>query len=319
MRVIASAGASGGRPARLMQRLALLGRPVDDPEPADERRPRTGLFFALGIIGGALAGAAALLALELVWGMQLRDVGNRSLGILTAALAPMVASTAAHIAHAAPTADVPASLARPAQQPEIFDVAIDRRVKFRAPFGLRLVGSDDRRVEVLLRDLPKTAVLSHGKRQNASSWVVGAADLGDLHLTLADGTPDAFDIRIDVLARADIAGVSSVARVRLVDVPGREPAPMVAAVEQRDVVPAAIAAAEPQMHRAMMTAPVRVRVGEDKSRSANPAPPAAARRHWPEGASALGAAIPSTERQVWWKMPLPGWSPFPEQALHNLP
>ena len=323
MRRVASAGAFESRPARLMQRLAQLPASEGAAEPGRGCSPRTVLFFALGILGGALIGAA-LLALSMVWGSQLRDIGNRGLGVLAAALAPLVGGIEAPVAHAPPRAYAPATATPPPQQPDSFDVVIDRRVKVRAAFGLRLIGSDDRRLQVLLRDVPATAVLSHGARQDASSWIVGAEELEHLHLTLPDGTPDAFDIRIDVLARSDVAGVGSIARVRVVDVPGKEPASMVAAAVQRDTVPAALAVAEPQMQKAMVPASTRARAREDKGRVAN-APVSGPvsgtpRRHWPDGASALGAvAAPSSERQVWWKMPPPSWSPFREQAANTLP
>ena len=71
-------------------------------------------------------------------------------------------------------------------------------------------------MEVVLRDVPAAARLSRGERRDESTWKVRAADLEDLHLTLNDGTPDAFDVRIDVLAPAGMAAASSVARVRLV-------------------------------------------------------------------------------------------------------
>jgi hypothetical protein len=316
MRRVASAGASESRPARLMQRLALLPASEDAAEAGRGRSLRTVLFFALGILGGALIGAAALLALNMAWGAQLRDLGNRGLGVFAAALAPLVGGIEALVAHAPPRAHAPATATLPLQQPESFDVVIDRRVKIRAAFGLRLVGSDDRRLQVLLRDVPTTAALSHGAQQDASSWIVGAADLEHLHLTLADGTPDAFDIRIDVLARSDVAAVGSVARVRVVDVPGKDPASMIAAVAQRDtVVPSALAVAAPQVQKA------RGRAREDKGKAINVAAPASAanQRHWPDGASGLGAVPPSIERQVWWKMPPPSWSPFQEPAANTLP
>ncbi len=213
-------------------------------------------------LGGALIGAAALLALNMVWGgaaARPRQPGPRRLRRRSGTLGRKHRGTRPRTRHRRRT-----HLPRrhfPQQQPDSFDMVVDRRVKVRAAFGLRLIGSDDRRLQVLLRDVPATAVLSHGARQDASSWIVGAADLEHLHLTLADGTPDAFDIRIDVLARSDVAGVGSVARVRVVDVPGKEPASMVAAAVQRDtVVPAALAVAEPHVQKARSApAPARTR------------------------------------------------------------
>jgi hypothetical protein len=67
----------------------------------------------------------------------------------------------------------------------------------------------------------------------------------------------------------------------------------------------------------------RNRVDRNKTASIQPvapavvsdaAPPPAEQRHFPEGASALGAIAQSSDRQVWWKMPAPTWAPFRDAA-----
>ena len=128
---------------------------------------------------------------------------------------------------------------REPQPADAFDVVIERSTRANAPFGLRLVGSRDTGMEVVLRDVPAAARLSRGERRDESTWKVRAADLEDLHLTLNDGTPDAFDVRIDVLAPAGVAAASSVARVRLVGLPRVEravTAPVEAAPAQAALV-----------------------------------------------------------------------------------
>ena len=109
-------------------------------------------------------------------------------------------------------------------QPDTFDVVIDRGARASAPFGLRLVGTEDTGMEVLLRDVPVAALLSHGERRGLSTWAVKATDLEGLRLTLDDGTPDTFNVRIEVLAPAGVAAASSVARIRLVGLPAERPA-----------------------------------------------------------------------------------------------
>jgi hypothetical protein len=303
-----------------MQRLAQVDHLPAIAVAAERTELGSGACFALGVFGGALVGTAALLALSLAWGAQLGDLGERGLGQLRAAMEPWVGGSAAQ---AIPQASATAGPQRQAEPLEIFDVAIDRRFKAHAAFGLQLVGAGDRSVRVVLREVPDTAVLSHGIRQNASTWVVGADDLSALHLALAEGTPDAFDIRIDVLAGAGITGLGSVARVRVVDVPGQPagPAAKIAVAEQVDAVEPApfTPAAEPQASKAVATARSRGRGREGKSKETAAPQPDVVQRHWPEGANALGAVTPPGERQVWWKMPPPSWSPFQAPDANGLP
>ena len=61
-------------------------------------------------------------------------------------------------------------------------------------FPLRIVGARmPAKMEVVLRDVPAAARLSRGERRTSRRGRC-AVDLEDLHLTLNEGTPDAFDI-----------------------------------------------------------------------------------------------------------------------------
>jgi hypothetical protein len=161
---------------------------------------------------------------------------------------------------------------------------------------------------------------------------VKAADLEALHLTLNDGTPDAFNVRIEVLAPAGVAAASSVARVRLVGLPAQRQASAPFEAESAEP-PAAIAPVahvdSPVATRTVISARNDAARSREKVARASPPPFATTvveierrprqdapveARHWPEGASGLGAVARESDRQVWWKLPALTWSPFLDAA-----
>jgi hypothetical protein len=316
-----------------MQRLALV---AGVGESSLERvraayRPSIGAYFGMGLVGGGVAGAVALLTLQLASG-QINPPSVRVPSAI-AALGHWVSEPAVPRFGKAP----PVVVREP--QPDAFDIVIDRSVRASAPFGLRLVGTEDTGMEVLLRDVPAAALLSHGERRGESTWAVKATDLEGLHLTLNDGTPDAFNVRIEVLAPAGVAAASSVARVRLVGSSGAErpaSAPLDAAMlvepeaftttvahmdppfQTRTTIAARNDAAKGREKVARASAPPAattvVEIDRRASHSAPQAAPQAETRHWPEGASGLGAMSRESDRQVWWKLPALTWSPFLDVA-----
>jgi hypothetical protein len=310
-----------------MQRLALVaGTGVSEARSDHTYRPIVGAYFAMGLLGAGAAGAAALLTLQVASG-QISPPSVR-LPSAIAALGHWMSEPAAPRFSKVP----PVVVREP--QPDAFDIVIDRSVRASAPFGLRLVGTEDTGMDVLLRDVPAAAQLSHGERRGESTWAVKATDLEDLHLTLNDGTPDAFNVRIEVLAPAGIAALSSVARVRLVGLPAERmaSAPLEAApveppaaitpvahvdppIAPRNVIRARNDAARSRekVARAAPPPPAATTVVEIDRRPYQEAPPAEA-RHWPEGASGLGAISRESDRQVWWKLPALTWSPFLDAA-----
>jgi hypothetical protein len=310
-----------------MQRLALVagtGGSSSESERAPYR-PSVGAYFGMGLLGGGAAGAMALLAFQLASG-QINPPSVR-IPSAVAALGHWVSEPAAPRFSKVP----PVVVREP--QPDAFDIVIDRSARASAPFGLRLVGTEDTGMDVLLRDVPAAALLSHGERRGESTWSVKATDLEDLHLTLNDGTPDAFNVRIEVLAPAGIAAVSSVARVRLVGLPAERmaSAPLEAAPVEPPAAITPVAHVDPPIAprnviRARHDAagsrekvaraappPAATTVVEIDRRPHQEAPPAEA-RHWPEGASGLGAISRESDRQVWWKLPALTWSPFLDAA-----
>lgn len=325
MRGKASAKSMQLKSRSLMQRLA-LATGAEASGTGNDRvncRPTFGAYFGLGLLGGGIVGAAALLGLELFSGHF------NPLDPLRA----QVPSAVVALAHWAPQPAAPrfgktAPAAAPAAQPDAFDVVVERSARENAPFGLRLVGTEDRGIEVLLRDVPPGAVLSRGERRGKSTWALKADELASLRLTISDGTPDTFDVRIEVLAPAGMAAAESIARIRLVGQPAvmrtasaavvLAPHPVVPAVS--DTAVAGEEAAPPPVQAVARSEPAKdvpkAKVARASPSSApvaaidrRPAPQAEA-RHWPEGASGLGAIARESDRQVWWKLPVPTWSPF---------
>lgn len=318
-----------------MQRLA-LATGAETSNSDSERvvyRSSIGAYFGIGLVGGGMAGAAVLLGLQMFAPGQASPLRMQVPAAITALAhwAPEVATS--RVGRPDPVA------VRDPQPADAFDVVIERSTRANAPFGLRLVGSRDAGMEVVLRDVPAAARLSRGERRDASTWKVRASDLEDLHLTLNDGTPDAFDVRIDVLAPAGVTAASSVARVRLVGLPRVEhvvTAPIEAAPAQAALVEPEAPAVTPVSstdgpHHARTVLATRNDAPGKREKVARASLPPATTvieidrrpaqtatqteaRHWPEGASGLGAIARESDRQVWWKLPAPTWSPFIDLA-----
>lgn len=318
-----------------MQRLASAASAEDGRTSTERITYRSGVaaYFGLGLAGGGTAGAAVLLCLHLFAPGQ-TVLANLQVPSAIAALAHWVPEAATAMPRFGQNWPI-----APELQPEAFDVAINRATLANAPFALQLVGSQDAGMRVVLRDVPAAIVLSRGERRDASTWTLRAADLANLHLTIKDGTPDVFDVRIDVLAPAGVATASSVARVRLVGVPRAETAAIapadVAPVDRPQVAleaPAAatlastdvplpvrpVASSRSDAHKrakvARVSPPPVTTAAESDRRSPQAVPPQGESRHWPEGASGLGAIARESDRQVWWKMPALTWSPFIDMA-----
>jgi hypothetical protein len=216
--------------------------------------------------------------------------------------------------------------------PEVVDVAIERGERERSALGVRVEGAEGADIEVVLRGVPVTAQLSRGERRDALTWVVKQADLDDLYLTLGEAGPDAFDMRIDVLAASGVARQAGVVRIRLVDAPPQKQASAQPTQEGPRVETAPSeaqdTAAPAETTIAKLPAPVAERTPPDGADAKGPSQPPAQRRAnaspagakttsaarpWPEGASGLGGVSRDSERQVWWSVPPPSWSPFEAQ------
>lgn len=202
-------------PRSLSQRLALL----EDEGPWRTRRRSIARVLRLGIprrlastpllvslVASGAAGCAVLLLLPFAspeWKAALRP----------SAIAALL------------TASPPATeRMRDTARPSYFDMTIRRGERGRAPFPLRLVGAEEAdNVTILLRGLPAGASLSSGKRRDGHTWVLRLADLNELHVILGKGTPDAFEVTIEVTSKAGTPLAKSIARVRLVDAAATRP------------------------------------------------------------------------------------------------
>src|SRR5262245_2611237 len=318
MRGVASP-ARESRPSSLIVRLAQVAGEVLPQAPQElSTGPRrtarslgTSACFGLGALASVAIGGVAFLGLQALAASETRVLAE--LGVEHPALgkAAAVASW---------------------RQPQIFEIAIARRESAQARLGLRVVGINGGNLEnfeIVLHGVPATATLSRGERRDAVTWVLRGADLDDLHLSLGEATPEAFDIRIDVVAPLSVPTIGSIARIRVVDsvareknraaaleAPARQGGPAAGGTSVAKSVPvqqAAAAIAGPAAAadaKAKRPGPERRPAPEAGAAVAAPQAAASA-RPWPEGASALGATSRESERQVWWTMPQPSWSPFP--------
>lgn len=194
------------------------------------------------------------------------------------------------------------------------------------PFPLQVTGLDAvRDARVILQHLPEAVWFSRGERRDEHTWDLARADLDDLQLTLRAGSPEAFEVEIEVVGPDATRLAQSSAYVRLVDraAPGEASASLATA-------PAAVARPPAPASKAEATAQdwatqtstkrfvpreallARVPVGAEPSPAA-PETVARAPLPRPPGMSALGAVShePTLEgRWLWWKMPLPALAFF---------
>ena len=293
-------------PKSLMQRLALLANGQFAPTAGNFARPprqrgarvSTLFFFSLGALMSSVLGGVTLLGLSSLNAGEARALLDG--GVAPAAMASGRAAT-----------------------PDIVDVAIERSERAHTALSLRVEGGS-KDAEVVLRGIPATARLSKGERRD-ETWVVKRGDLDGLHLTLGEAGPDAFDLQIDVRAPSGAAARAGVVRIRVVDAPapkhaaaetGSEPPPDKAGpgeAPHKEAAPAETSIAK-LLPAVAADAGARAKVTRPPPRRADANPAGAgttpAARPWPEGASGLGAVTRDSERQVWWSMPPPAWSPF---------
>lgn len=326
MRGLASDAGNAIVSRSLVQRLASLeGGPVA-PRAAKaaiaqdlaerSRRDVTRAYFGLGFAASGVLGCMALLPLLFTYPAQTRH-----------AVRPL---DPVHVARTAGSGSAVTALELP----------VHRSERDSAPFPLRVIGADAAEaIKVTLRDVPVSALLSSGERQDEHTWSLQLSDLEDLRLTLGDGTPDAFDMKIEVASSVGARVARSVARVRLLDEPpsvttgsidqATPPRPQLAAERSVDTpfrtetVPATRVAQVQQRPVARPAAGQQPQDARSKpilAEASIPPPAGQVRPSRPEGMSNLGALPrePAPEgRQVWWKMPPPAWSPFaPASGRH---
>ena len=313
-------------PASLMQRLEMMQQlALQAKVQADGRNPNALVprrrshrgaqiivlaWFSCGVMTSGAAGVGALMGLRaletrgtpLTWASVRTSLGAS----WAAAWAKMPTFTLAR--RPAPRTDGPW---------ERVEVKIDGSKRAHAPLGLSVTG-DGRAVHFVLDGLPKGVRPSRGALVGPGTWVVASTDIDGLHLTLDEGAPSAFDLKIALLAPTGVAKSGSLVQVRLVD-----EAPMQAAAEQpakagesamaKTTGTADTSAPETTVTVATATAKTPGARAEDKAaKSAAPAP-ADSVRPWPEGASGLGAKSRDADGKPGkssWSASPPSWSPF---------
>ena len=201
---------------------------------------------------------------------------------------------------------------------EFAEVTFDRSELAHARLPLQVTGADAGPVEVVLQGLPAGVRPSHGQPLGQSTWVLTQPDLADLHLALDDTAPKFFNVKVAVLAPAGVATVGSIVHVRVVDttVQMQDVATDGASAATADSAKSAPVEAAGAARASVATGNERANGAPVRRRGAVPAAgvtevaPVNSARSWPEGASGLGAVARESERQVWWEMPPPSWSPF---------
>ena len=311
----ASPAGTGHPYTSLMARLAALpkdaaaggaeGRDAHRAAAAHRRRMAT-TYFGYGLFASLVFGCAATLPL-----LFAHPGAPRNQGALTVT-GTKLASVPLWPAHGAVAPDAEISS---------FELPIRRSDRANAAFPLQITGARPADItSVVLHDLPEQAWLSKGQRQDEHTWVLRPTDLGSLRLSMGEGTPDAFDLTIEVAAAGGNPAGLSVARVRLLDAPAQvEPLSVGApdrSVQMLDATPTPRRAAPAHIWPAetapqekapqkplIVQAPRRVQVTEE----VRPAP----RVTRPEGMSSLGMITRepnSDDRQLWWRMPSPAWA-----------
>lgn len=314
----ASGAKREGLPSSLRERLALLECGVLSVAPSKARadarqetsrrtRALLGTSFWLGLgCGGALGGVMLLLAL--VTHPEQMPTRLRQTQAVADALAQP--SPAASHPSASAQAGAPTQAA--------FDMNIRRDDGGMAPLALRILGVDSpENVEVLLRDVPVTAQLSRGERRDGGAWALRLAELEDLHLMLGDGTPDTFDMTVEVATAKGTRMAKAVAHVRVseqrdvAETPAPPARPVAASIDSARQPAAPLASGSSVIEKPFRTEVTALaRVDAPALPVLRPPPQGMSALGGPTDAAAAMTAQPAESRTVWWKLPPPVWTPF---------
>jgi hypothetical protein len=205
----------------IMQQLALqakadadgLSRTRKSGVPAirrPERRRAQVIILAWFSFGVLASGAAGLGALK-----GLRTLEARGTPLTWASIQSTLGSTLASAWANMPS--VPFRQRAADGDWERVEVKIDATRRQQAPLGLYVSGGDGRPVLFVLDGVPAGVRPSHGAEVAPGTWVVSSAEIGLLHLTLDQGAPSAFDLKIALLGANGVAKSGSVVEVRMVD------------------------------------------------------------------------------------------------------
>jgi hypothetical protein len=317
----------GSHPDSLMARLARLEA---GQQPTIQTRPQTvQRYFGLGLLGSGLLGVATIVALPYV----APEHAPQSMMAASSAAAPAPLWSTMASAPSRRETTVARAAAEPPGPPPPLSMNLTRNGRGTSPFPLQVTGvTDPDKARVIVRDMPRTARLSSGERRDERTWALKIADLEGLQVSLAETTPEVFDITIEIASGSGAQLLKTSARVRLkaADAPG-SPRRLPSSIEDllreskaKKIPPPAQAAVETPFRTkvsgalpaAAAAAPARAAeppVTQAAAADAAPQASDAERKARPEGLSALGGPLdrPKVEdRQVWWKLPAPAWAPF---------
>ena len=280
-----------------------------------ERLRLTTKYFSCGFVASLAFGCVAMLPAVLAHP-----------GVRLARSQPV--EVAAHISRASVPLWPAHGTVAPEAEISSFELPIRRSERTSAAFPVEITGGGAARdgMTVVLRDMPESTYLSKGQRQDVSTWLLRPSDLNNLRLSIYDGTPEAFDVTIEVTSANGDPAARSIARVRLLDTPARREPSTAAVVDalsvhvpqqtvdaaiapRREELPAKLRPLEsaPQQKAAqkpqLVQAPRPVRIEELR----------VVPRTRPEGMSTLGMAtreVEADDRQLWWRMPSSSWAGF---------
>lgn len=318
-------------PRSLRERLALLEAgllsfPIDDDGPrAIASRTRARTCFGLGIAGSGVLGGMAFLAM--VFAYPDNVFSTRAATDTAAAANPARFDT---------TSWSPSNSWWGARaDSERLDIAIRGSERSSAPLPLYVTGTENiNGIRVLVRDMPASAWLSSGERQDANTWALRLADLDDLRLALPDDAPKTFDLTIEVAGATGTRLTKSKARVRIVDEPATPPGPPQRGAAVITETAVSIPDAGRALAGSMVSPPSRVAMrseytprttflprptGAPTKLAPDVNPPPQARQRRLDGSSGLGGPTrddvsEQSGRKLWWKMPAPTWTPFEDRA-----
>ena len=273
-----------------------------------------------------------------------REVPKRT---TTTAQPPPATPSATRTAAAAAAPVVPAREAPPARVPAVeppgppppLNMTLTRTLRGTSPFPLQVSGvTDPDNARVIVRDLPATVRLTSGERRDQHTWSLRLTELGDLQANLGDGTPEIFDIAIEIASTSGAQILKTSARVRLA--PRKLPSSIEDLLREskaKPVAPPDPAAVEKPFHTEVTSVspaeapptPAGTPVTQAADAGAAPLAPEAERKPLPDGLNALGGPVaradgdaqaesPADSRKLWWKLPAPSptpaWAPFGNSA-----
>lgn len=200
------ASVARNKPKSLMERLAALEQSGSHATSRrGSSRPRSmRTYFVLGLVCSGVAGCIALWVLLSTY--PGRPMSSGALA-LPDALAAMIM----------PSRPAPAPPSSSNDESLLLDLPIERGKRAMAPFPLRITGIEDTKgVRVWVRGVPEQARLSKGERKDKHTWALRLGELEGLRLMLSDGTPDVFDVTIEVTSPTGAVSARTRARVRVI-------------------------------------------------------------------------------------------------------